>query len=112
MVGSARTPNCVPWPTGRRGAPAGAAWRRTPVGSRHSGQPATAVPADRMTRSAALVADVPAVFRRTRFDPRDPVLAPVFMTGSRTTGFSTEALPEPMQRELSWWLATCAATGE
>jgi hypothetical protein len=65
-----------------------------------------------MTRSAALVADVPAVFHRTRFDPRDPALAPVFMTGSRTTGFTTEALPEPMQREVSWWLATCAGTGE
>lgn len=67
---------------------------------------------DRITRSARLVADLPEIFRATVFDPRDPRLVSVFMTGSRTTGFTTTRLPLPMQREISWWLQTCDRTGE
>ena len=69
-------------------------------------------PADRIASSAQLIADVPPAFLATVFDPRDPQLSAVFMTGSRTTGFSTDRLPLPMQREISWWLATCERTGE
>jgi hypothetical protein len=65
-----------------------------------------------MARSETLAADLPSAFLTTVFDPRDPQLAGVFMTGSRTTGFITSRLPLPMQGELSWWLATCARTGE
>lgn len=68
--------------------------------------------ADRLASSERLLAEVPAAFRTEVFDPRDPAMTAVFMTGSRTTGFATSGLPLPMQREISWWLATCDHTGE
>jgi integrase len=68
-------------------------------------------PADRMVRSAALVAGLPAVFAGTTFDPAGPVLAEVCSSSSSAV-LRTGMLPVPMQREISWWLATCHASGE
>ena len=68
-------------------------------------------PADRMARSAALVAGLPAVFAGTTFDPAGPVLAEVCSSSSSVV-LRTGMLPVPMQREISWWLATCHANGE
>jgi integrase len=77
----------------------------------HAASPAPAI--DPIARSLALVAGLPAVFLTTRFDPMaEPALAEVFMAGSRTTRLRTGTLPEPMCREISWWVATCHATGE
>jgi integrase len=67
--------------------------------------------ADRQARSAALVVDLPAVFAGTTFDPVDPVLAEVCSSSSRVV-LRTGMLPVPMQREISWWVATCHANGE
>ena len=67
--------------------------------------------ADRMDRTAALVAGLPDVFAGTAFDPADPVLAKVCSAGSVMV-LRTDALPVSMQREISWWLATCHANGE
>jgi integrase len=67
--------------------------------------------ADRLSRSAALVAGVPAVFAATVFDPADSALAEVCSAGSRVV-LRTGTLPLPMQREISWWWATCHADGE
>jgi len=77
-----------------------------------TGISAKAAGPDRLTRSGALVADLPAAFATTTFDPADPALAEVFMAGSRTTRLHTGGLPLPMQREISWWIATCHANGE
>ena len=41
--------------------------------------------ADRLARSEALVADLPAAFTGSVLDPRNPALSGVFMAGSRTT---------------------------
>ena len=51
------------------------------------------------------------MFAGTAFDPADPVLAGV-CTAGRTLVLRTGALPVPMQREISWWVATCHADGE
>ena len=51
------------------------------------------------------------MFAGTAFDPADPVLAEV-CTAGRTLVLRTGALPVPMQREISWWVATCHADGE
>ena len=67
--------------------------------------------AGRLDQSAALVAGLSAVFTGTAFDPADPVLA-VTCTAGRTLVLRTDALPVPMQREISWWVATCHADGE
>ena len=45
------------------------------------------------------------------FDPADPVLAGDLRRGSPAV-LRTGALPVPMQREISWWLATCHDSGE
>ena len=66
--------------------------------------------ADRMDRTAAMVAGLAEVFAGTAFDPADPVLAGV-CSASSVMMLRTDALPVPMQREVSWWLATCHATG-
>ncbi|MFD8781227.1 hypothetical protein [Kitasatospora sp. NPDC059599] len=52
------------------------------------------------------------VFTGPLFDPRDERLAGVFMRGSRQVRLDLTALPEVMRREVGWWLATCARTGE
>ncbi|MFJ9566065.1 tyrosine-type recombinase/integrase [Streptomyces fuscichromogenes] len=52
------------------------------------------------------------MFTGSLFDPRDPRLAGVFMIGSRQTRLDITALPVAMRREVGWWLATCARTGE
>jgi integrase len=62
-------------------------------------------------RSAALAAGLPAVFGGTTFDPADPVLADVCGSSSRVV-LRTGMLPLAMQREISWWVATCHANGE
>ncbi|MGH3404102.1 MAG: hypothetical protein ACRDRJ_16605 [Streptosporangiaceae bacterium] len=67
--------------------------------------------ADRMDRIAAMVAGLPEVFAGTAFDPADPVLAEV-CSASSVMVLRTDVLPVPMQREVSWWLATCHANGE
>jgi len=67
--------------------------------------------ADRMDRTAAMVAGLAEVFAGTAFDPADPVLAGV-CSASSVMVLRTDALPVPMQREVSWWLATCHANGE
>ncbi|MGO9081227.1 MAG: tyrosine-type recombinase/integrase [Streptosporangiaceae bacterium] len=71
-----------------------------------------AAAADRLARSAALAGGLPAAFAVTVFDPVDPALAGVFMAGSRVTRLRTGSLPLPMRREISWWIATCYASGE
>ena len=53
----------------------------------------------------------PEVFAGTAFDPADPVLGQGLQAGSVMV-LRTDALPVPMQREVSWWLATCHANGE
>ena len=59
------------------------------------------------------MADLPAVFAVTTFDPMaEPAVAEVFMTASQTTRLHTGSLPDPMRREISWWVAACHATGE
>lgn len=72
----------------------------------------SAVAADGLDRSVALVEGLDEVFRASRFDPRDPELAGVFMTGSRQVVLRIDQLPVVMRREIGWWLATCARTGE
>jgi hypothetical protein len=67
--------------------------------------------AARLDRNAALVAGLPGVFAGTVFDPADPGLAGVCSAGSVMV-LRTDKLPVPMQREISWWLATCHANGE
>jgi integrase len=67
--------------------------------------------ADRLDRNAALVAGLPDVFTGTVFDPGDPVVGEACSAGS-TMALRTDELPVPMQREISWWLATCHANGE
>ena len=68
--------------------------------------------ADRLAQSARLAEGLPAVFTAPVLSPADPALAGVFMAGSRTTTLRTGALPVPMRREISWWIATCQASGE
>lgn len=70
-----------------------------------------AAAATRLDRSAALVTGLPAAFTGTAFDPSDPALGGV-CTAGRTLVLRTGALPVPMQREISWWVATCHADGE
>jgi integrase len=65
----------------------------------------------RLDCSAVLTAGLPAAFAGTAFDPADPALAGVCTTG-RTLVLRTGGLPVPMQREISWWVATCHADGE
>ncbi len=67
---------------------------------------------DRDSLSAALVNGLDQVYTQSRFDPRDPRLAGVFMTGSRQVVLHIEQLPVCMRREVGWWIATCARTGE
>jgi hypothetical protein len=67
--------------------------------------------AGRLDRNAALVAGLPDAFAGMVFDPADPILAEVCSAGSVMV-LRTDALPVPMQREISWWLATCHACGE
>ncbi len=79
-----------------------------PPGLRSRGAPDAA---DRLACSAALVSGLPAMFASARFDPADPALAGVCSSSSRVV-LGTGGLPVPMQREISWWLATCHASGE
>ena len=65
----------------------------------------------RLERSAKLAAGIPDAFAGTVFDPADARLAGTFGTRSKTA-LRTGSLPVPMQRELSWWLATCQENGE
>ena len=65
---------------------------------------------DRLSRSATLVADIASVFAATSFDPADPGLAQVLSAGSHVV-LRTDTLAVPMQREISWWMATCHTTG-
>ena len=65
-----------------------------------------------LAQSAALAEGLPAAFATSTFDPADPALAGVFMAGSRDTRLGTGALPVPMRREISWWVACCQASGE
>ena len=44
-------------------------------------------------------------------DPADPRLAGAFSARSESV-LRTGLLPTAMQREISWWLATCQDTGE
>jgi hypothetical protein len=67
---------------------------------------------DRFTQSAALVDGLDPVFAGPLFDGRDPRLAGVFMRGSRQVRLDITVLPLIMRREVGWWLATCARTGE
>jgi integrase len=68
--------------------------------------------AGRLAQSAALAEGLPAAFAAAVLDPADPVLAGVFMAGSRGTRLRTGALPVPMRREIAWWIAACQASGE
>src|SRR5258708_4458811 len=104
MAGGPRAPNCGRWPTGAASAPAGAAGR-TPVSEPPSHLHAVTSAAGRLDRSAVLAGGLPAVFAGTAFDPADPALAGV-CTAGRTLVLRTGALPVPMQREISWWVAT------
>jgi len=74
--------------------------------------PQRAGSAGRLAQSAALAEGLPAAFTASTFDPADPALAGVFMAGSQRTRLRTGALPVPMRREISWWIACCQATGE
>ena len=56
--------------------------------------------ADRLAQSAVLIESLPAAFAASTLDPADPVLAGVFMTGSRATRLHTGALPISMRREM------------
>jgi integrase len=77
------------------------------------GTATAATAGERLSRSAALVADLPPVFATTTFDPMaEPAVAEVFMTGSQITRLHTGMLPVPMRREISWWIARCHASGE
>ncbi|MFE4825101.1 tyrosine-type recombinase/integrase [Streptomyces sp. NPDC056704] len=67
---------------------------------------------DRSVQSAALIEGLDPVFAGPLFDGRDPKLAGVFMRGSRQVRLDITALPLVMRREVGWWLATCARTGE
>ncbi|WP_406156424.1 hypothetical protein OG298_01965 [Streptomyces sp. NBC_01005] len=67
---------------------------------------------DRSAQSAALLDGLDPVFAGPLFDGRDPKLAGVFMRGSRQVRLDITALPLVMRREVGWWLATCARTGE
>ena len=67
--------------------------------------------AARLDRNAALVAGLPEVFTGTVFDPGDPVVSEV-CSASSAMALRTGELPVPMQREISWWLATCHGNGE
>ncbi len=68
--------------------------------------------AGRLRRSAALAEGLPAAFAAAVLDPGDPALAGVFMAGSQGTRLRTGTLPAPMRREITWWMATCQASGE
>lgn len=65
----------------------------------------------RLDASAALVAGLAAPFTGIVFDPAEPVLAEICAMDS-TAVLRTGALPAPMQREISWWLAACHDSGE
>jgi len=67
--------------------------------------------AGRQDRSSALAAGIPAVFTGTVFDPADERMAGAFSARSESV-LRTGSLPVPMQREISWWLATCQDNGE
>ena len=67
--------------------------------------------AGRLDRSAALAEGIPDAFTGTVFDPADPRLAGAFSARSESV-LRTGSLPQPMQREVSWWLATCQDNGE
>jgi integrase len=65
----------------------------------------------RLERSAKLAAGIPDAFAATAFDPADARMAGTFSMRSKAA-LRTGSLPAPMQRELSWWLATCQDNGE
>lgn len=65
----------------------------------------------RLDRSAQLVEGIPDAFAGTVFDPADLRLAGAFSARSESV-LRTGLLPVPMQREISWWLATCQDNGE
>ena len=65
----------------------------------------------RLERSAKLAEGIPGAFTGIEFDPADALLAGAFSMRSKTV-LRTGSLPVPMQRELSWWLATCQDNGE
>ena len=65
----------------------------------------------RLDRSAALAKSIPDAFAGTVFDPADVRLAGAFSVCSESV-LRTGSLPVPMQREISWWLATCQDNGE
>jgi hypothetical protein len=58
-----------------------------------------------------LAEGIPDAFTGTVFDPADARMAGAFSACSKTV-LRTSSLPVPMQREVSWWLATCQDTGE
>jgi hypothetical protein len=64
-----------------------------------------------LAASAALAAGPSAPFTGTVFDPADPVLAE-FCAADSPSVLRTDGLPAPMQREISWWLASCHESGE
>lgn len=61
-------------------------------------------------RADALYAEVPAAFRVEAFAVADPRFASV-LAGGPSSVLDAAALPAPMGMELSWWVATCHATG-
>ena len=58
-----------------------------------------------------LAEGIPAAFAGTAFDPADARLAGALSARSESV-LRTGSLPVPMQREVSWWLATCQDNGE
>jgi integrase len=78
---------------------------------RRPGLHAITGPPGGLARSAALMSGLAPVFAAATFDPADPVLAEVCSSSSRAV-LRTGMLPVPMQREISWWVATCHANGE
>ena len=67
--------------------------------------------AGHLDRSAALAAGIPDAFAGTVLDPADLRLAGAFSARSESV-LRTGLLPTAMQREISWWLATCQDSGE
>jgi integrase len=66
---------------------------------------------DRFDRSAMLAGGIPSAFAGTVFDPADARLAGALSARSESV-LQTGSLPVPMQREVSWWVATCQDNGE
>jgi len=69
--------------------------------------PALSVP----ERAAALAAGIPARFHVDAYPLADAVFREVF-SGASDGCLEVSGLPEPMRRELAWWVATCHGTGQ